>query len=59
MKFLLTRNKEKGLYLFASNNLKFVVANVEDDNGIGNQVYSWWNGKYFATLEEALRELSK
>lgn len=57
MKYLLARNKEKGLYLFTSNDLKFVVANIEDDNGIGKPVNSWHWGQYYKTLEEGYKTL--
>lgn len=61
MKFLLKTNprKDVGLYLFPNNNRPFVVAQIEQNNGIGRSVDSWWNGTYFYTLDEALKELSK
>lgn len=61
MKFLLktSPNKEKGLYLFPNNNRPFVVATIEQNNGIGRSVDSWWQGTYFYTIDDALKELSK
>ena len=54
MKILIKVEGEKGLYIFVGNDLPFVVAFVEDNNGIGKPVQAWWQGSYFHTLEEAL-----
>lgn len=57
MKVLLKRNGEKGLFIFTDNSLPFVVAMIEDDNGIGKPVNSWWHGSYYSNLDDALDAL--
>lgn len=59
MKYLLARKGGKGLYFFPDNNCKFVVAIIQDDNGIGEAVDCWYRGTYFFTLKEALEVLNK
>lgn len=57
MKVLLKRNGDKGLFVFTDNDRPFVVATIQDFNGIGKPVDSWWHGSYFMTLDEALASL--
>ena len=57
MKILLARNGGRGLFLFKGNNMPFVVANIEDDNGIGETVNAWHWGDYYKTLEEGYKAL--
>lgn len=59
MKYLLARKGGKGLFLFSDNDCKFVVATIQDDNGIGEEVAGWHNGTYFFSLKEALEILNK
>ena len=59
MKYLLARKGDKGLYFFPDNNCKFVVAIIQDDNGIGEEVMGWHNGTYSFTLKEAMEILNK
>lgn len=59
-KILLADNgKGRGLYFSPDNNMKFIVAGIEDNNGIGNPVSSWHWGNYFNTLDEAYKEYKK
>lgn len=58
MKYLLKVHEGRGLYFFPDNPKKFVVARVEDNNGIGHTVKEWWQGIYFSTLDDALEELN-
>ena len=59
MKVLLKRNGEKGLFIFTDNDRPFVVAVIEDDNGIGKPVNSWWHGSYYSNLDDALDALKE
>lgn len=59
MKVLLKKNGEKGLFVFTDNDKAFVVATIEDNNGIGKPVNSWWHGSYYSTLDDALAALMK
>lgn len=54
MKYLLAeRHDGKGIFLFTDNDYKFVIASIENNNGIGNAVSHWSSGSYFKTLKEA------
>lgn len=59
MKVLLRVNGEKGLFVFTENDKPFVVATIEDNNGIGKPVNSWWQGSYYSKLDDALSDLLK
>ena len=54
MKVLLKKNGDKGLFVFTDNERQFVISTIEDYNGIGKPVDEWWNGTYFANLDDAL-----
>jgi len=55
MKVLLKKNGDKGLFVFTENDRPFVVATIEDYNGIGKPVDAWWQGSYYLSLDDALK----
>jgi len=57
MKVLLKKNGDKGLFVFTENDRPFVVATIEDYNGIGKPVDAWWQGSYYLSLDDALKSL--
>lgn len=58
-KYLLDRKGDKGLFFFEGNNAKFVIADICEDNGIGEEVEYWSRGNYYYTLESALQDFNK
>ena len=58
MKVLLSRNHMNGLFVIEGNDRPFVVATINEYNGIGKKVNSWSSGVYFSRLEDAIRYLN-
>ena len=53
MKYLIKKQGYYGIFLFPENDFPFVVATIEEDNGLGRPVTSWHHGRYFKTLDDA------